>query len=415
LGENVDRMEARARYCRSVYENESSDTRLERFALAMLVDLSSEDFPRPARKHLPLLQDVIDVTVAKMADLEAFLRQWRSLLTDKYRTTRAADLLLEVEYRLKGIDGICQLAREWKKSQPIGYLFWLAKLDEKGDDQTIIKVGKEALSALTPGDDREKVAEYMLASAQKLKDDGCLLFAARERLFSKFNDQNLLDLVNRIPDLNDRFGELSKVRSKFESNNQLKSERDALYAKLLLMQGELDQAFKMEKESDAVGWSYGTNVGMVFGAILSVAADHDTDAAVVSELLGMYANQTSTYSNKIDVKDDDSISFATAIVQGLTDVKFSTDKKKQYFDWAKGIGTKRIEHIVSNQYRRAYDRAALVLGALAEVYVIQGKTRQAKEILQYYYCEKYKRFRAFRREVSEVVSRSLLLRNLNCI
>jgi hypothetical protein len=118
LGENMDRREARARYCRSVYEAESIDKQLKHFARAMQVDLSSEDFPRPAGSHLPLLQDVMDAAVADMVDLDAFLPAWRSLLAENYRTKRAADLLLEVEYRLKGIDGIARLARKWKMRQP---------------------------------------------------------------------------------------------------------------------------------------------------------------------------------------------------------------------------------------------------------------------------------------------------------
>jgi hypothetical protein len=415
LGENMDRREARARYCRSVYETESPEKRLKRFAQAMLVDLSSEDFPGPADIDLPLLRDVMDAVAADMADVDTFLPAWRSLLDGKYKTKRAADLLLEVEYQLKGMEGIARLARKWKKSQPKGYLFWLAKINEEGNDEKIDRIGKEALAALPPGDEREQVAEYMQTAAQRLGNDGCLLFATRERLFSKFNDQNLLDFVNRVPNLNDRFDELGKVRGKIESNLQIKKEEQALYTKVLLMQGELDQALKMEKGSKAVGWSYGNNTGMVFSSVLSVTADRHSNATAIGELLRMYANRTSIYSNRISVEDKGSVSFAEAIVQGLAAVKFSVTKKAKYFKWAKEIGTARIEHIVSNQHRRAYDRAALVLGALAEAYAAREKTRQAKEILQHYYNEKFKRYRAFRSEVNAVVSRSLLLKKLKCI
>jgi hypothetical protein len=313
------------------------------------------------------------------------------------------------------MDSIAHLAREWKESQPRGYLFWLAKLDEEGEDKRIDQIGEEALTVLKPGDDREQVAEFMQTSAQRVGNTDRLLYATRERLFSKFNDQNLLDLVNCASGLNDRLNELGKIRKKFKSNSFKKSEKKALYIKVLLMQGDLDQAFKMEKGSEAIGWSYGNNAGMVFSAILSVSADHQNNAATISELLRMYANQTSIYSNRIAVEDEGSISFAKAIVEGLAVVKFSTNKKAQYFDWAKDIGRARIEHIVSNHHRGAYERAALVLGALAEAYVAMGKTFQAKEILQHYYCEKYSRFRAFRSEVNAVVSRSSLLKKLKCI
>ncbi len=71
----------------------------------------------------------------------------------------------------------------------------------------------------------------------------------------------------------------------------------------------------------------------------------------------------------------------------------------------------RIDHIVSNKHRRAYERAAQVLGSLAEAYIAMDKKSKAVKILHKYYNEKYNRFSAFRREVKAIVKNSDILKN----
>ncbi len=86
-------------------------------------------------------------------------------------------------------------------------------------------------------------------------------------------------------------------------------------------------------------------------------------------------------------------------------------KAVEYFSWTEKIGKNRIDHIVSNKHRNAYERAAQVLGSLAETYAAMGQKSKAVKILHKYYNEKYNRFSAFRREVKAVVMGSGLLRN----
>ncbi len=99
----------------------------------------------------------------------------------------------------------------------------------------------------------------------------------------------------------------------------------------------------------------------------------------------------------------------------LTDVIISLAKDattSSRVQFLKKIGKSRIEHIVSNKYRRAYARAAQVLGSLAEAYTAMEQKNKAVKILHKYYNEKYNRFSAFRREVKAVVKDSDLLKNL---
>jgi len=121
---------------------------------------------------------------------------------------------------------------------------------------------------------------------------------------------------------------------------------------------------------------------------------------------------TSVYSGRFSIDDGKGTSFYEEIIKGLKQKKFTKTQTSQYFSWAEKIGRNRIDHIVSNKHRNAYERAAQVLGSLAEAYASMGKKTEAVQILHEYYNEKYKRFSAFRREVKAVVMESDLLRNL---
>ena len=85
-----------------------------------------------------------------------------------------------------------------------------------------------------------------------------------------------------------------------------------------------------------------------------------------------------------------STSFYEEILGGLKQRKFTKSQAADYLAWVEKIGTSRIDHIVSNKHRRAYERAARVLGSLAEIYAAAGQKSKAVKILHKYYNEKHK-------------------------
>lgn len=86
------------------------------------------------------------------------------------------------------------------------------------------------------------------------------------------------------------------------------------------------------------------------------------------------------------------------ILKGLEQFNLTESEKNEFLAWAEKIGRTRINHIVSNKHRKAYSRAAEVLGALAECYVLLGDRNKAVNILQDFYNIKFRRHRAFRGE-----------------
>ena len=408
--DDIDIREARARYCRCVYETTNRGTRLDEFIGAMEVDASNLYNENEYDENYPLMQDVIDAKPGKMEDLESLLPAWKKSLIKRGTKGRPAGLLLETVNRLEGITGVSRLAKEWKNSQPQGYLFWLNILKKENDQKGIIRVSTEGLKALKEGRSRERVAEFMIDAANELNDAKHVLLGKRERFFSYMSDQNLLDLVAESTTQGKRDNELDTVIKFFKARKSINEEKD-LYARALLMAGKLNEAVAMAKKEKSVGWSYGNSAGIVFGSILSVLADHSEKAGTIKTLLSGYANNISVYSERFSIDAGKGTSFYDEIINGLKQKKDAKSQATESLSWAEKIGKMRIDHIVSNKHRRAYERAAQVLGSLAEAYIAMDKKSKAVKILHKYYNEKYNRFSAFRREVKAIVKNSDILKN----
>ena len=406
----IDVREARARYCRCVYETSDPEKRLDEFARAMEIDAPERYQRNTYDEDYPLLKDVIDSKAGEMTDLASFNKTWKTWLSKQGTKARAAVLLLEATHHMAGVDGVSKLARKWKNSQPHGYLFWLTLLKQENNLKNVIKVGKEGLKAIEDGELRERIAEFIIDAAEKLQDPKQLLLGKRERFISLANDQNLLDLVDEAKKQNVRDKELDTV-IQFLKGRKQDPDRKSLYVKALLMSGRLSEAAAMAKNENSVGWSYHSPAGVVFGAVLSALADHSEKAGAIQEMLKGYANETSIFSGRFSIDDGNGASFYGEIVDGLKQQKGSKRQAENAFSRAEKIGKARIDHIVSNKHRRAYERAAQVLGALAEAYLAMGRKEAANSILNEYYNKKYNRHSAFRGEVQNVVRSSELLRN----
>ena len=114
--------------------------------------------------------------------------------------------------------------------------------------------------------------------------------------------------------------------------------KKTLYIKTLLMLGRLSDAFAMAKKEKSVGWSYGSDAGVVFGSALSVLANYTEKPGTIKTLLAGYADQRAIYSEKISIDDNMNISFSEEILEGLKQRKFTNPRAARYLTWAEKIG-----------------------------------------------------------------------------
>jgi len=406
--EGLDIREAHANYARCVFETSQSNQLLPLFVEAMSV-FSTSPYASDELydKQLPLLKDVVDAREGPMDGLEAFLPEWKAMLSPHEKASRPGFLLLETVHLMDGIDGVSNLARKWGNSQPRGYLFWLELLKEENRQAELIEIGKEALEVLENGFFREDAAKFVIDAAKDQNDLGSLLFGRRERFFSSRSDRNLLELVGEATRQNRRDEEIAGVLRFFESGG--KGDGDlVLFTKVLLMAGNLEEAFSVAKSEKALGWSYG-RAGIVFGAVLRSVSGWSKKTPTIDKLLANYANTLSSYSGRFSIETGDGPTFFEEITKGLQKYQDVQRHAEKFLQWAEKIGKRRIDGIVSKQHRGAYERAAQVLGCLAESYIAIGNEKRAQALVHYYYHEKYKRYSAFRREVKSVMEGSAAL------
>ena len=252
-GFDIDIREARARYCRCVYETSDTANRLSAFSEAMEIDVYLPYNVNAYDENYPLLQDVIDARPRQLPDMEIFMPAWKEDLATRGTKGRPAVLLLEAVNHLQGLKGVSRLARKWKNSQPQGYLFWLDILKKNDDSKGIIKVGSEGLKALKAGSFRERVAECVITAAQKVKNTEQILYGKRERFFSHTSDQNLLEYLHEATQQDVNAIEIKKAIKHFKAIKSMDSDQKILYVKTLLMAGQLEAAFAMVKKEKAVG------------------------------------------------------------------------------------------------------------------------------------------------------------------
>ena len=119
-----------------------------------------------------------------------------------------------------------------------------------------------------------------------------------------------------------------------------------LYIKALLMNGNL-------KAAGSLGWSYGLNVGLVFGSAAADASGYETAAGAIKQVLDRSLDNWHAYSDRFAVADEKnpSLFFYNEILNGLKAAKLSEYHTWQDFKWAQEIGKKRIDDIVSNTHR----------------------------------------------------------------
>lgn len=410
---NVDLREARARYARCVYESAAEGERVQAMLTAMAAEQEGSDMDGLLAGEYPLLQDVMDAETGTLAGFDQFLPAWEKALGRMgFQEDRVAGLRLEAAFLQGGVTAVADLARSWQAKQPRGYLYWLQKLEDGEDWPGLKQAGHEALKALPLGRDRGRAALCLARAGKKLGDQGAVLDGCRERFRSQPGEGSLLDLVAEAERQQVRGKELAEVCS-FLSGHKSGHDEKVLLVKALLMAGRLAEAFALCERNKPVGWSYGNATGLLFASLLHLSCAGQANCTLVRELLHDYAGCRSYYPDSFDGSErDPDVSGLEEIMRGLGLVDPATVDADRYRQWAGNIGEKRINHIVSNKQRSAYDRAAQVLAALAEDMTAAGKKSEAKALLQDYCKVRYNRHVAFRKEVREAVGKSVILRGM---
>lgn len=409
---NVNWRETRSRYCRCVYELSPPPERISLMLDAMEINVNMFEFRYvPSEGNYPLLQDVFDAKTGDLPDRDEFLRDWSHALEGK-TNHRAFVLFLEAINWLEGTEGVAHEVR--KQRIPVGYLYWLAQLISSQTWQEVSTIAQEALENLPEGNFRAQAAEMLCLAGQETGKDALILQGKREHFFSTPTNDTLALLLEEANRQNARNEELKNALRFLTAQPQLVD----LRVKALLMLGHLDEASGLVDKTKPLGWSYGgTGIGVFFGGLLTALTCADPQAETIRGLLKRYAESRYGHFHYPPTPEEPKSKAVIfqEILDGLRDIALEEPHKQDWFEVAKKIGENRIDAIVSNLHRKSYDRAAEVLGALMESFLLNDQQTQARLLLETYKNQKYKRHSAFRREVDIVLKNSKLLRTLHSI
>ena len=412
---DLDWREERARYARCVYDDSDGKQRIAAFADAMNLDASFRYDRMEKNPAYPMLCDVMDARQEKMADLESFYPAWKSRLEEKGLEGRPASLLLETVLQTEGEKGVEKLARSWGSAQPNGYLFWLDLLMKEGQFNKACTIARQAIKLVKNGKKREELSQVLVEASRSAGSEEGILEGKFEKFYSCPNDENMSQAMAEAIEHNQRENGLVRILDFYSQKKKMSDDDKNLYIKALLMNGNLKAAVEMVKGSRSLGWSYGLNVGLVFGCVAAAASGYETGAGAIKQVLNRGLDDRYIYSGRFVVADEKhpTLFFYDEILNGLKAANLSEYHTGQYFKWAQEIGRKRVDDIVSNTHRGAYDRAAMVLGSLAEVFTAKGDTKTAQSLFHEFCKQKYNRHTAFKREVRSVIAGSRLLKTLN--
>lgn len=229
---DIEHRETKARYLRCIYETSNPAERAKNLLKKIDIQAPLSDYRYDIYENDdPLLVDIEDAKLEELPGKREFLFDWIELVTG-YGTDRANILLLEAVYVKDGIDGVQELARKWKGRQPRGYLFWINILKDQKDWNKVIDTAREASSVITFNYLRGVIAREMINAGEK-KD---------------------------------------------------------LEIKVLMMNGNLSDAFLKVNRANVLGWSYSyKSVAILFAGILTaLVIENIQEAEIIKIILKRY-------------------------------------------------------------------------------------------------------------------------------
>jgi hypothetical protein len=436
----TDLDEAKARYLRSLYEMTEAAQRPAAL-LKALQDLQYVGGPVG-------LPEVIGARRALLPDRDTFLTAWIELLrqarADQFGFDMEARRLLFQAVRMhRGTEGLAELARRDGRRIPVAYRKWVQALAEESRSAEALRAAQEALRALPPrGEIRAWIAEFIAEAAEKDNDAAARLEARHKA----FRATPTLARLSALCEAAQPVGELktvvhaetTRVRSVVAKQSRRKGQdRDAvgmqtghrLLATLLLLDGETDEAIALAEQAPAVGWSGGAHPGPVVIPYLLCAAvggAEPTPGTALADLWrGIDADEPLFPMWDLDAQDDDfdgepetpwpdaslkprAVRLTPFLRAQIERQPVDPERRARFLKVTWTMAERRVREILDKKHRRAYERAARLVGAVAEARIMAGDPGSGHALLENI-RQQFSRYSAFTREMGKIARCSPLL------
>lgn len=407
----TDVPEAVARYLRAVYETTPLSERAEE-----LYDRYADlNHLAPATS----LHTIADTQRAGLPDLDDFLPAWIEVLTEHTSGHWARDhqrLLTEATVCYAGTDGLATVARRPGDHQSTAYLDWIDALTRDGRLDDAAAAAREALIITGPPAERSaEVADRLGDLTARLGDRAAALDARRTAWRTHRTRSRLLALIVAADAAGQRTGAVEAEA------DLVPAAPDRLGCELLLLADRIDAAATALVASDPLGWSSPEHPGPVVWPFLLAAAVAPVVPATETQLGQQFATIDTTdrwhgYSSLDRHHGDDDTDRASAAPPRLSsllachiaDRPGGAQQRQQWLDAARSVADRRIDAVVGNKHRGAYQRVAVLAVAYAEALALAADQAAGAAFIAAT-RSRYPRHVAFRDELDRATAASPLL------
>ncbi len=438
VGTDLDR--ARACYLRAIYETTPAEERPGRILGAMRqIDWLGD---RPVG-----IGDVADADAGPLPDFESFLPAWVELLEEATRASRLEGyggwasatrwLLRDATHLMGGVDGLAELSRRSGGEHPEAYHDWIDHLLEEDRGEEALAAAEEGMDAVVEPGERALLADGAAGMARWQEFGDRELRARRVAWRAWPTGRRLRTLIRAEDESGDGHPQALERELGALRNGELvvpeRAEGDPalpgrLHAALELLTGRFDEAVVRLRQAPPLGWSDPDHVGyLVFPFLLGAGADvlhgevpGEVPAGSVLErfLEGMdrelewsgWWSGTGGWRPRLPMTGDDELPAVRELLSvALERHSPEPEARSGFLEEAETTARQRVEAIVSNKHRRAYERAAQVAAAVAEARMLNDDPQRAQGLLVEL-RKTFSRYYAFTGELRSVVAGSPLLR-----
>lgn len=359
------------------------------------------------------LNTIVDTRRSGLPDLGAFLPAWIEVLTEHINGCWARDrqrLLTEATVLHAGTDGLAAVARRPGDHQPIAYLDWVDALTGEGRVDDAAAAAREAMTAAgLPEERRAEIADRLGELAARLGDPPAALDARRTAWRAYRTRRRLLALVAAADAAGQRTGTLEAEA------DSVPPDADRLGCELLLLAGRIDNAIAALVAADPLGWSRADHPGPVVWPVLLAAAVAPSVPAAQTHLGRQFAAVDTAdhwYGYPNGGMGDDAVEalprLSSLLAARIGSGPGGSRQRRQWLAAARGVVDRRVDAVVGNKHRGAYQHAAVLAVTYAEALAV-AEDQTAGEAFVAATRSRYPRHVAFRDELDRATAASPLL------
>ncbi|MEW6417554.1 MAG: hypothetical protein AB1480_05455 [Nitrospirota bacterium] len=395
----TDLDDARTRYLRALYETTNKKERAKVIfdEIENLRYIGSSDFA---------LKTIEDALTTKPEDWRQFLEDMKGILLEtvlaqNMRTlgyVKNLDMLCSIIFELEGLEGLSRLAKEHGNELHKVYLVWISKLQEAGKDREAVEAYHQSLNVI-PSQTRirAEISDLAALSAKKIKDENVLFEMHKEAFFSSPDIGRLLSLRESAISSGQLkvMEEVVSFMEEHQGKHSFISNPEELLVQAYILIENYEKMWDITNKSEPLGWSgYNSSqaVAVPFLMVSSVRGIPLKSDSVVIKV----------WRVREGYEDEQDKMFKAVVEKDILVKDISGEERIKQIKWAASVVEKRVDAIVSNKYRRSYDKAALLLVGCVEALNLLDKSAEAQSFFDKI-RSRYNRHSAFQQEIKKLL------------